>query len=266
MEKQITTVYVPDKSFHENSFEVGGIPYVNRVRPIQAYIYTPEEHAAVQGYILDLEKVIDMARDYNDGWVHSIDDIQQAISKAEDKGKGMIMTECYFTPSKKTTSATICENCGQEKYLHTIGDGVKASSVIINSTPQPTNSLDKLERWVEESWSTQTMIWIHKDQLLSKIQSLKQPDVSDINVGNIPNNGWISVEDRLPEMIAGKDYSENVIVWLDGERKIMNYALIPDDNNNLCYAWCMVYDGLDGDAEFDDNYYPTHWQPLPPKP
>jgi len=80
------------------------------------------------------------------------------------------------------------------------------------------------------------------------------------------NNGWISVEDRLPEMITGKDYSENVIVWLNEERKIMNYALLPDDNNNLCYAWCMVYDGLDGDAEFDDNYYPTHWQPLPPKP
>jgi len=45
----------------------------------------------------------------------------------------MIMTECYLTPNKETTSATICIHCGQEKVLHTIGIGVKASSVIIVS-------------------------------------------------------------------------------------------------------------------------------------
>lgn len=43
------------------------------------------------------------------------------------------MTECYFTPKKDTTSATICANCGEEKILHTIGDGIKASTVIISS-------------------------------------------------------------------------------------------------------------------------------------
>lgn len=41
------------------------------------------------------------------------------------------MTECYFTPKKNTTSATICANCGLEKSLHTIGEGVKANKVII---------------------------------------------------------------------------------------------------------------------------------------
>lgn len=41
------------------------------------------------------------------------------------------MTECYFTPKKDTTSATICANCGLEKSLHTIGEGVKANKVII---------------------------------------------------------------------------------------------------------------------------------------
>ena len=41
------------------------------------------------------------------------------------------MTECYFTPDKKTTSATICANCGKEKFLHTIGEGIKVTKVII---------------------------------------------------------------------------------------------------------------------------------------
>lgn len=43
------------------------------------------------------------------------------------------MTECYFIADKKTTSATICANCGKEKYLHTIGDGIKASKIIIQN-------------------------------------------------------------------------------------------------------------------------------------
>lgn len=41
------------------------------------------------------------------------------------------MTECYFTPKKETTSATICANCGKEKMLHTIGDGIKPKKIII---------------------------------------------------------------------------------------------------------------------------------------
>ena len=39
--------------------------------------------------------------------------------------------ECYFVPDKKRTSATICANCGKEKMLHTIGEGIKASKVIM---------------------------------------------------------------------------------------------------------------------------------------
>lgn len=43
------------------------------------------------------------------------------------------MTECYFTPKKETTSATICANCGEEKMLHTIGEGLKVKEIIINT-------------------------------------------------------------------------------------------------------------------------------------
>ena len=41
------------------------------------------------------------------------------------------MTECYFTPKKDTTSATICMNCGLEKMLHTIGEGMKVNKIEI---------------------------------------------------------------------------------------------------------------------------------------
>lgn len=39
------------------------------------------------------------------------------------------MTECYFAPKKETTSATICANCGVEKMLHTIGEGIKVNKI-----------------------------------------------------------------------------------------------------------------------------------------
>jgi len=43
------------------------------------------------------------------------------------------MTECYFIRKKNITSATICNNCGLEKMLHTIGEGIKVSVVnVIN--------------------------------------------------------------------------------------------------------------------------------------
>jgi hypothetical protein len=37
------------------------------------------------------------------------------------------MIECYFIPSNNTSLATICGNCGKEKFLHTIGSGIKTS-------------------------------------------------------------------------------------------------------------------------------------------
>lgn len=39
--------------------------------------------------------------------------------------------ECYFIPDRKLTSATICANCGKEKMIHTIGEGLKANKTII---------------------------------------------------------------------------------------------------------------------------------------
>jgi len=40
------------------------------------------------------------------------------------------MTECYFIPKKESTSATICANCGKEKIIHTIGEGIKITKTV----------------------------------------------------------------------------------------------------------------------------------------
>jgi hypothetical protein len=47
------------------------------------------------------------------------------------------MSECYFFPSNTTSSTTICDNCGKEKFLHTIGEGIKVSKSIIITKEEP---------------------------------------------------------------------------------------------------------------------------------
>ena len=76
-----------------------------------------------------------------------------------------------------------------------------------------------------------------------------------------PTDTWIEIksEDDLP-----KD-DKNVLVIIEGQMKIMCLCSIID-NDVYSKVWCMVYDGLDGDGIYDDNYYPTHWMPLPTNP
>ncbi len=73
-----------------------------------------------------------------------------------------------------------------------------------------------------------------------------------------PTTTWIEIksEDDLP-----KD-DGNVLVIIEGQMQIMCLCSIID-NDVYSKVWCMVYDGLDGDGIYDDNYYPTHWMPLP---
>ena len=94
MEKQITTVYVLTediKDFYLDKWvELEWIPegYLDKKR---AYLYTPEEHAAVQGYreALDRIRLIThykaIQNDNMERIIHSANQLsQQALSKAED--------------------------------------------------------------------------------------------------------------------------------------------------------------------------------------
>lgn len=73
---------------------------------------------------------------------------------------------------------------------------------------------------------------------------------------------WVSVEERLPNLIKDKDYSENVWAWCDGELKVMNLCYMHDHG----YAWADCYGDINGDGEFDGDYKVTHWQPFPKYP
>jgi hypothetical protein len=77
---------------------------------------------------------------------------------------------------------------------------------------------------------------------------------------------WIEITKELPKFIDGKDYSENVLVWNNNELEIMTYCKGYDDNNEWGYYWANADKKIDGDAEWDDNYAPTHWMPLPQEP
>lgn len=70
---------------------------------------------------------------------------------------------------------------------------------------------------------------------------------------------WIKTSERLP------DTSDNVLAVMDGKVYVMAYFEIIHEGKSH-RVWGMVYDVLDGDAYYDDEYEPTYWMPLPQLP
>lgn len=78
---------------------------------------------------------------------------------------------------------------------------------------------------------------------------------------------WVSVKDRTPDLIEGENYSKNVLAVLDGQLAVMNLVyVIGDDDLEGGYAWANCYGDIHADGEWDDEYEPTHWMPLPELP
>jgi hypothetical protein len=86
---------------------------------------------------------------------------------------------------------------------------------------------------------------------------------------------WISVNDRLPEFIEGKDYSVNVLcVALGYQSKpyisIFNRCIVDYTEEGHKWAWGKLSQSFgdlrEADCEFDDDYEVTHWIPLPELP
>lgn len=76
---------------------------------------------------------------------------------------------------------------------------------------------------------------------------------------------WISVKDKTPDYIEGKDYSENVLTTDGKQLYIMAKCYVIDAGG---WLWGNCYGEINGDPEVDDNYndYITHWMPLPKPP
>jgi hypothetical protein len=77
---------------------------------------------------------------------------------------------------------------------------------------------------------------------------------------------WIETTKELPKFIDGKDYSENVLVWNNNKLCVMSYCKVKHNNCETLYYWANAYGNIDGDAEYDDDYAPTHWMALPVAP
>lgn len=116
---------------------------------------------------------------------------------------------------------------------------------------------EALKAWEEEN---KTFIRLHKEGInpyafvigyKSAINKIKQE--------------WISVHSRTPDLIDGKDYSENVWATDGKEVFIMSFCFVPDDG----FYWSDCYMKADGDGDLCDDYGITHWMhfiiPTPPK-
>jgi len=79
------------------------------------------------------------------------------------------------------------------------------------------------------------------------------------------NPKWIKCSDRLPEIIEGEAYSQNVLAIVDGYTNIQVMCLFWIDAQSG-FVWCNCYGKIDGDGEFDDNYNVLMWMPLPQMP
>lgn len=81
-------------------------------------------------------------------------------------------------------------------------------------------------------------------------------------------DGWVSVEDDLPDLIKGQDYSAPVFALCEGETLVMRSFFIREGDGYR--AWANCYGDIDGDGEYDDQYDVTYWHPLtipkPPQP
>jgi len=208
MEKQITTVYVPtDEAPYFVVKDVEKEFIKARVTEKEAYLYTPKEHAAVQGYREALEKILTKRIDElnaadvefcKDRWERpEIHPLQKAMAREESNKVTFARQELQSILSK-VQALSKAEDKGDVKkdFVQWLEeDGLPASRSILaelkalnaakEATPQPTNSLDELERWAQKGMVKSTLGIIAGDKytlgyngaltdLLTKIQSLKQ--------------------------------------------------------------------------------------------
>jgi len=175
MKKQITTVYTKTLNLSDyllcSHDGINGFARESMLNKQEAYLYTPEEHAAVQGYKEALEKIANEPFRYR--WEGSPKQTpkqiaQAALSKAEDKGEGVRTIDgcltCVHNIDTFEGNSFCIHNCNKGSMYELYVCKVQPSR-----TTKPTNSLDELERWANEDGSD----FITIDDIRRKIKSLK---------------------------------------------------------------------------------------------
>lgn len=126
-------------------------------------------------------------------------DIEQLFYKWQQETK---IIECYFIPNNNTSSATICGNCGKEKFLHTIGSGIKVSKSVIITQEEPKLDLEKEMFELEQELDIPSHLRWHnskpKQEILQKLspmndllQDLKNAKISSKDNVDIINDEFI---------------------------------------------------------------------------
>lgn len=78
-------------------------------------------------------------------------------------------------------------------------------------------------------------------------------------------DGWVRVEDGLPEIIEDKDCSENVFAICNNELMVMCRVWV-DAEPESGYVWANCYGDINGEGIWDADYTPTKWMLLPKLP
>jgi len=161
--------------------------------------------------------------------------------------------ECYSEIVKdlQQTESYASQPMSAEPY--TLDNGMGTATLM---RTEQVEELDKYRKNAEEDYLTTPISVLRYITGLERVTKATIPTVKD---------GWVSVEDRLPEIIEGKDYSENVFAWCNGKKMIMCRTWV-DGEPESGYVWANCYDDINGEGIWDENYSPTHWQPLPSPP
>jgi len=172
MKKQITTVYTKTLNLSDyllcSHDGINGFARESMLNKQEAYLYTPEEHAAVQGYREALEEVIELWEQGMPLDSSTVNKCKAALSKAEDKGEGVRTIDgcltCVHNIDTFEGNSFCIHNCNKGSMYELYVCKVQPSR-----TTKPTNSLDELERWANEDGSD----FITIDDIRRKIKSLK---------------------------------------------------------------------------------------------
>lgn len=101
--------------------------------------------------------------------------------------------------------------------------------------------------------------YLMKDDALHIIDSMPAADVVEQEQESKPLNGWISVEDRLPDnkehdWVLAQVVEDNGYMHIP---RVMEYRQLKNDWFEETYGWLSEHNGL---------FTVTHWMPLPDPP
>ena len=121
---------------------------------------------------------------------------------------------------------------------------------------------DSQERYLKvlDKYTVEELLWVIAYKYQREIMKQIDDDFADVV------SRWVSVNDRTPKLIEGKDYSEIVHGWNDKHGYMYVRLCWINDGDNSGYSWDIHSSqyGIDTDPEetMYEEDFPTYWQEL----